>query len=174
MWSLSQLIWLTSIQPKNTAEIMMCHFLGKIIEYNVTSTLLSTISLFCRKSATKASSHALRIFRDSYGEVPMTRNWCLLAIASIDLTVMEVSHLGRMSSRLNQDSRCLLSWLTIKKKKNSWGVPLVEQWKRIRLGNMVLWVWSLDLLSGLRIWLCRELWCSLQMWLGSQVALAVV
>ena len=29
-------------------------------------------------------------------------------------------------------------------------------------------------LSGLGIWRCRELWCRLQLWLGSGVAAAVV
>ena len=28
-------------------------------------------------------------------------------------------------------------------------------------------------LSGLRIWRCHELWCRLQMWLGSCAAVAV-
>ena len=31
-----------------------------------------------------------------------------------------------------------------------------------------------DLLSGLRIWHCHELWCSSQMWLRSGVAVVVV
>ena len=30
------------------------------------------------------------------------------------------------------------------------------------------------LLSGLRIWRCRDLWCRLQMWLRSGVVVAVV
>ena len=38
-----------------------------------------------------------------------------------------------------------------KKKKNG-GVPIMVQWKHIRLGIMWLWVQSLTLLSGLRIW----------------------
>ena len=37
-----------------------------------------------------------------------------------------------------------------------------------------LWVRSLASLSGLRIWCCRGLWCRLQTWLGSCVAVAVV
>ena len=39
---------------------------------------------------------------------------------------------------------------------------------------MRLWVQSLALLSGLRIPHCHELWCSLQMQLGSCIAVAVV
>ena len=35
-------------------------------------------------------------------------------------------------------------------------------------------VQSLASLSGLRIWYCHELWCGLQMWLRSGVAVAVV
>ena len=38
---------------------------------------------------------------------------------------------------------------------------------------MRLWVWSLASLSGLRIWLCCDLWCRMQMWLGSHVAVAL-
>ena len=54
------------------------------------------------------------------------------------------------------------------------GVPVVAQPKQICLGTMRLWVHSLVFLSGLRIWLCRELWCRLQMRLGSCAAVVVV
>ena len=37
-----------------------------------------------------------------------------------------------------------------------------------------MWVWSLALFSGLRIWHCCELQCRLQMWLRSSIAVAVV
>lgn len=47
---------------ENTAEFMMCDFLGWVIEDNVTSTLLLTISLWYRKPSIKASSRALRTF----------------------------------------------------------------------------------------------------------------
>jgi len=54
------------------------------------------------------------------------------------------------------------------------GVPIVAQWKRIRLGTMRLWVPSLASISGLRIRRCHELWRRLQMWLRSHVVVAVV
>ena len=54
------------------------------------------------------------------------------------------------------------------------GVPFVAQWWRTQLGSMRMWVWSLALLIGLRIWRCHELWCRSQMRLGSCVAVAVV
>ena len=38
---------------------------------------------------------------------------------------------------------------------------------------MRTWVQSLALLGGLSIWLCGELWCRSQTWLGSRVAVAV-
>ena len=50
---------------------------------------------------------------------------------------------------------------------------MVQQ-KRIHLGTMRLWVWSLALLSGFRIQCFHELWCRLQTWLGSGVAMAVM
>ena len=53
------------------------------------------------------------------------------------------------------------------------GVPVVAQQKRIRLGTMMLQVRALALLSGLRIRRCRELWCRLQTWLRSRVAVAL-
>ena len=54
------------------------------------------------------------------------------------------------------------------------GVPIVTQQKQIRLATMTLQVQSLASLGGLRIWCRCELWCRLQMRLGSAVALAVV
>ena len=60
------------------------------------------------------------------------------------------------------------------KQKGDWGVPFMAQWKRTRLGSVRLRVRSLSSLSGLRIQRFRELWCRLQMGLGSGVAVAVV
>ena len=51
------------------------------------------------------------------------------------------------------------------------GVPVVAQWKRIRLGTMRLRVRSLALLSGGVAMSCGS-WS--QTWLGSHVAVAVV
>ena len=53
------------------------------------------------------------------------------------------------------------------------GVPIVAQRKRIRLGTMRFQVRSLASLSGLEIWGCPELWCSLQTWLGFCIAVAM-
>ena len=54
------------------------------------------------------------------------------------------------------------------------GVPTVVQQKQIRLGSVRMQVWSLASLRGLRIQRCHELWCRLQIQLGSAVAVAVV
>ena len=56
--------------------------------------------------------------------------------------------------------------------KTNWGVPIMVQQKLILLGTMRLRVQSLALLSGLRILCC--LWCSLQTWLRSGIAVATV
>ena len=53
------------------------------------------------------------------------------------------------------------------------GVPIVARRKRIWLGTMRLRVWSLALLSGLRIRHCCELWCRLQTRLRSGIAVAL-
>ena len=50
----------------------------------------------------------------------------------------------------------------------------MAQRKRIRLICLKMQVRSLAWLSGLRIRLCRELWCRSQTQLGSTVAMAVV
>ena len=47
------------------------------------------------------------------------------------------------------------------------GVPIVTQQNRIGLASMRMQVRTLALLSGLRTWHCRELWCRWQTWLGS-------
>ena len=54
-------------------------------------------------------------------------------------------------------------------KKGDTGVPIVVQWKQIRLGTMRFRVPSLDLLSELRIRRCRELWRRSQTWPGAGV-----
>ena len=50
----------------------------------------------------------------------------------------------------------------------------MTQGKQIELASMRMQVQSLTSLSGLRIWHCLELWCRLQTWLRSDVAVAVV
>ena len=52
--------------------------------------------------------------------------------------------------------------------------PLWLSEKRIQQGTTRLWVPSLASLSGLRIQCCHELWCRLQTWLGSHIAVAVL
>ena len=59
--------------------------------------------------------------------------------------------------------------------ENGMEVPQKSKYREFPswLGTMRLWVRSLALLSGLKICRCCELWCSLQMWLGSHDALAL-
>ena len=52
-------------------------------------------------------------------------------------------------------------------------VPFIAQQKQIWLVPMRTKVRSLTSLSGLKILHCHELWCRLQTWLGSGVAVAV-
>ena len=49
------------------------------------------------------------------------------------------------------------------------GVPAVVQRRQIQLVSMRMWVQSLALLSGLRIWHCRELRCRSQTQLRSKL-----
>ena len=53
------------------------------------------------------------------------------------------------------------------------GVPIVAQWKWTRVVSMRMGVWSLASFSRLRMRHCHELWCRLQMWLGSGIAVTV-
>ena len=60
------------------------------------------------------------------------------------------------------------------KNNNKEPVPVVAQQVTNHLVSMRMWVQSLALLSRLRIQHCRELWCRLQMGVGSGAAVAVV
>ena len=67
-----------------------------------------------------------------------------------------------------------LYWVLLILKVLCFRSSLVAQQKRIWLVSMRTWVWSLALLSVLRIQHCCELWCRSQIWLGSGVAVAVI
>ena len=54
------------------------------------------------------------------------------------------------------------------------GAPVVAQRVKNRPVTMRMRVPSLASRSGLRIWCGHELWCKLQTWLGSAIAVAVV
>ena len=54
------------------------------------------------------------------------------------------------------------------------GIPVMAQWKQIRLASMRTQVRSLASLSGLRMQHCYERWCNSQMMLRSGIAVAVV
>ena len=58
-------------------------------------------------------------------------------------------------------------------KKTYTGVSVVAQWLTNPTRNHEVAGLIPALLSGLRIQYCHELWCSLQMWLGSSVAVAL-
>ena len=75
-----------------------------------------------------------------------------------------------LSALFSWESRTALK----KRKVIKSGVPVVAQWKGIRIVSMRMWVQALASLSGLRIQCCHRLWCRSQMGLGSGVAVAVV
>ena len=54
------------------------------------------------------------------------------------------------------------------------GVPFIAQWFKNPTRILRMQVWSLASLSGLRIQHYCELWCRLQTWLRSRVAVPVV
>ena len=68
---------------------------------------------------------------------------------------------------------CVMCHINSRKRKKDMGIPIMAQQKRIWLASMRTQFLSLASLSGLRIQHCRELWCSLQTWLRSYVAVAV-
>ena len=112
--------------------------------------------------------------------------WCRpAATAPIQLLPWEL-HMPRCSPKTNKqknnkkDNTSLVSmW------RNSYtigenmkwcirGIAIVDLQKRIWVVFMRMQVQSLALLSVLRIWHCYELWCRLQMWLRSGIAVAPV
>ena len=60
-----------------------------------------------------------------------------------------------------------------KERLSSFPSTLMAQWIWMWLVTMRMWVWFLAFLGGIRIWYCCELWCGLQMWLGSDFAVVV-
>ena len=54
------------------------------------------------------------------------------------------------------------------------GVPVVAQLSQTQLVSLRTQVQSLVSRGGLWIQCCHEWWCTLQTWLGSRVAVAVV
>ena len=89
----------------------------------------------------------------------------------IQLWTKDVAH------RSSSICRCVGYFLAIKicfiHRKLLYEVPIVAQQKQTLLISMRMWVWSLAPLSGLRIQCCHELWCRLQKWLRSRIAVAV-
>ena len=80
---------------------------------------------------------------------------------------------GEKSQKTNNGSGILDNTtdpVEIKMIKSDVGVPVVVQRKLIQLVSMRMWVQSLALLSGSGIWHHHELWCRLQMRLGSHIA----
>ena len=78
------------------------------------------------------------------------------------------SLLSLQNAYLDSNSYSIYTLLSLLFKLVVPGVPIMAQRKWIWLWTVRLWVWSLALLK-LRIRCCRELWDSLQMWLGSCV-----
>ena len=91
------------------------------------------------------------------------KGWNLRMITSvcsiqISLNLAPKDVLKGQTIVLNQIQLQVTQYKKIKMKK--WSSP---SWgKRIWLGSMRVWIWSLALLSGLRIWHCPELWCRSQ------------
>ena len=79
---------------------------------------------------------------------------------------------GERDQLIHRWEKRLTIWEQIKLVVHS--VPAVAQWERMRPGTMRTQVRSLASLSGLTIPHCYELWCRLQTWLRSCVAVAVV
>ena len=81
-----------------------------------------------------------------------------LGLVSFFSGIMFPVYKGRLPFSFDKPGKEFPSWLSRKRTRNH-GVSQVR---------------SLTSLSGLRIWRCGALWCRLQMWLGSDVAVPVV
>ena len=77
---------------------------------------------------------------------------------------------------LNHRDLCgpeIMPWYLLES-KSPLGLPMVAQWLTNLTRIYEVWVQSLALFSGLRIWHCHELWWRSQMQLGSHIAVALV
>ena len=107
------------------------------------------------------------------GKVLCVNILTILNIEPEELLRLEILHSTQLSSETAQKNVCIHRERCLSRGAGSddsggcqdtrSGVPIVVQWKWIRLETMRLWLRSL---SGLRIQHCRELWCRLQMRLG--------
>ena len=92
---------------------------------------------------------------------PIKGLWERSLVMKEDLKRQNVLKLIRELDVYNQreltKSQVLRKRETLHNKIETRGVPIMAQWKQIRLGTRRLWVRSLALFSGLRIQRCREL-----------------
>ena len=118
---------------------------------------------------TKSQSKSFLKFPNTYPQKKGISSWILYSrfvfYSSIGIEILKIIGL----------SKIIIMTTTTNYNRGSGGVPVLAQWKliRIQLGTMRLRVWSLASLSGLRIRHCRELWCMSKTWLGSRVAAAL-
>ena len=79
-------------------------------------------------------------------------------------------YLMPLNSTLKMVKMVDFMYILLELKMHIFGVPVVDQWKVIRLGTMRFRVRSLASLTGLRIWHCHGLWCRSKRPLGSCIA----
>ena len=112
-----------------------------------------------------------------YGQYFLTFVLCFKASNSISEMSFALSHLMSdimLTLVLYQSLQSSkIGRLALTSKVTLFGIPIMVPRKQILVGTMRLWAWSLASLSGLRIQRCCELWCRLQMQLGSGIAVAV-
>ena len=109
--------------------------------------------------------------KSHFKHLPNVENWKVLDISGRGKETHKTA-LNGWEKKENCSMICKYKFYFVL--KNDSGVPVIAQQKWIRLGTMRMQVRSLASLSGLRIRCCHELWCRLQMQLGSWVAVAVV
>ena len=90
-------------------------------------------------------------------------NWIHSRWFSVCKSINMIDHMNKWEEKKK---------IIFKEKKK--GVLIVAQQQEIWLVSMKMWVWSLALFSGLRIWHSCELRCRLQMQLRSHVVVVVV
>ena len=115
------------------------------------------------------------MFKEFPGGLVVKGSGVITAVAQVTVVarVWSLAHTHAMGVAKNEDRVLSMKELQDNYRRHILGAPVLAQWKQIWLVSKRMQHQSLASLSGLRIWCCCQLWCRLQTWLWSHIAVAV-